>query len=64
MENIIKTLRGELSQAAFAKKVGIAQATIATYETGRSVTLEKLERIARAAGKKITLIIEDLEEKP
>lgn len=62
MENIVKTLRGNLSQAAFAKKVGISQAAIAYYELGRFPKQETLEKIAAAAGKRIKWIIEDIEE--
>lgn len=62
MENIIKILRGNKSQKEFAKQVGISQQSMANYEAGRWPKPEILNRIAGAAGKKITIVIEDLEE--
>jgi transcriptional regulator with XRE-family HTH domain len=63
MENFVKKLRGNLSQAEFAKKIGISQQAIARYELGRFPKPEILEKIAAAAGKKISWIIEDIEPK-
>jgi len=62
MANIIRELRGDLSQAQFAKKVGVSQSAIANYELGRIPKQEILERIAKAAGKRIRIVIEDDEE--
>lgn len=62
MQNIVKILRGDLSQAELAKRVGIAQSAIATYETGRFPKPETLDRIAAAVGKKVEWVIKDIEE--
>lgn len=62
MENIVKILRGELSQAELAKKAGMAQTTIAGYELGRFPKPEMLDKIAAAVGKKIEWVIKDIEE--
>ena len=62
MENIIRMLRGNLSQAEFAKKVGISQSAIANYELGRFPKPEILDKIAAAAGKRIRIVIEDADE--
>lgn len=59
--NIIRKLRGDLSQAEFAKKVGISQGAIANYELGRFPKPEILDKIAAAAGKRVVLVIEDIE---
>jgi transcriptional regulator with XRE-family HTH domain len=61
MKSIVRKLRGELTQKEFAKKIGIAQSTLAEYETGRFPKPEQLEKIAAAVGKKVIWIIEDLE---
>ncbi|WP_296639956.1 helix-turn-helix transcriptional regulator [Roseinatronobacter sp.] len=46
----IKLLRGTLSQEEFAKKVGISRASLANYETGRTIpskeVIEKIEEIS------------------
>lgn len=62
MENIVKKLRGNLSQAALAKLAGVSQQAIADYEMGRFPKPDKLEKIATAVGKKVDWIIEDIEE--
>jgi transcriptional regulator with XRE-family HTH domain len=62
MENIVKKLRGSLSQAEFARRVGISQSAIAIYELGRFPKPEILEKIAAASGKRIRWIIEDIEK--
>ena len=55
-------LRGNLSQAAFAKKVGLSQKAICNYENGRFPKPEILNKIAEAAGYKINLTIEKIDE--
>lgn len=62
MKNIIRKLRGNLSQKEFAEKVGITQAAVSIYEKGRKPKIEILERIAAATGKKITIVVEDIKE--
>lgn len=49
----------ELTQADAALRVGINQQTWASYETGkRGVSLEMLEKIARALGKPVTYFVD------
>ncbi|MDD2540070.1 MAG: helix-turn-helix transcriptional regulator [Desulfuromonadaceae bacterium] len=62
MENIVKILRGSLSQSELAKRSGVSQQNIANYELGRFPKPEILEKIARAVGKKVEWIIKDIEE--
>ncbi len=62
MENIVKKLRGKLTQKELAELSGIAQDAISRYEAGRFPKPEILEKIAKAVGKKIKWIIEDIEE--
>lgn len=40
----IKFLRGELSQHAFAEKIGVSRAALANYETGRTLPNESVIR--------------------
>ena len=61
MENIVKILRGNLSQAELAKKAGVSQQNIANYELGRFPKPETLEKIAAAVGKKVRWVIEDID---
>lgn len=52
LSNTLKTLRGELSQAAFARIIGITQQRYANYESGiREPDLTTLCRIASITGK-------------
>jgi transcriptional regulator with XRE-family HTH domain len=47
----LRTLRGELKQAEFARKVGIAQNTYSRYESGERVPdIEVLARLAARLG--------------
>ncbi len=47
----LKTLRGELKQAEFARKVGIAQNTYSRYESGERIPdIEVLVRLAARLG--------------
>lgn len=62
MINIVRILRGNLSQAELAKRSGVSQQNIANYELGRFPKPEILEKIAKAVGKKVKWIIEDIEE--
>lgn len=62
MGNIVKKLRGKLSQAELAKRAGMAQTTIAGYELGRFPNPRILDKIAAAVGKRVYWIIEDIEE--
>lgn len=61
MENIVKKLRGNLSQAELAKLAGVAQSAIATYELGRFPKPETLDKIAAAVGKRVEWVIKDIE---
>lgn len=47
----IRFLRGDQTQEAFSKRVGISRSSLANYETGRAVPDSyKLEMIAKACG--------------
>lgn len=61
VENIVKILRGSMSQKKLAELSGISQQAIAHYEKGRFPKPEILEKIAAAAGYKITIKIEKIE---
>lgn len=63
-DNIVKQMRGELTQKELAEKVGITQSSIAHYESGKRPKKGVLEKIARATGYKITfsMTIEKIEE--
>lgn len=61
MENIVKALRGELSQAELAKRAGVSQPAIALYELGRFPSPDKLDKIAAAVGKRVVWEIKDRE---
>ena len=63
MINIVRILRGNLSQAELAKRSGVSQQNIANYELGRFPKPETLEKIANAVGKKVEWVIKDVEEK-
>lgn len=60
MENIVKKLRGNLSQAELAKIAGVSQSAIAIYEMGRFPKPETLDKIAAAVGKRVYWVIEDI----
>ena len=62
MENIVRKLRGDLSQAKLAKLAGMPQSTLADLELIGFPKLGKLERIAAAVGKKVEWVIKDIEE--
>ena len=48
----IKLLRGSLSQEEFAKRVGISRASLANYETGRTIpSKEVIEKIEESSGR-------------
>lgn len=61
MENIIKKLRGDLSQKELAQKIGMTQEAISRYESGRFPKPDILDKIAKAVGKRVELIIKDIE---
>lgn len=47
----IRFLRGDLSQAAFAERVGVSRAALANYETGRTAPKASIiEAISEASG--------------
>lgn len=60
--NIIRKLRGNLTQLELAKRVGLTQAAIAKYEKARVPKKEILEKIAAATGYRIIITIEKIEE--
>lgn len=62
MENVIRKLRGALTQAEFAKKIGISQQAVAKYEQGRTPKIDILEKVAAATGHRIVITIEKIEE--
>lgn len=61
-ENIIKIMRGKLTQKELADMVGRTQAAIAKYESGRMPKKEILDKIASVTGYKIVLSIEKNEK--
>ena len=63
MNNIIRILRGSLSQKELAEKVGMTQEAISRYESGRFPKQEVLNKIAEAVGKRIEWVIKDREGK-
>ena len=62
MGNIIRELRGNRTQKEFAKLVGVTQAAISRYEKGYPAKREILEKIAAAAGYKVVITIEKIDE--
>jgi len=61
----LKTIRGELSQAAFSRILGITQQRYANYETGlREPDLTTLCRIAAITGKTTDELLGIKELKP
>jgi len=52
--NIVKQMRGTLTQQELAEKVGLTQSAIARYENGGRPKKGVLERIAKATGHRIT----------
>lgn len=61
MENIVKKLRGKMSQKDLADKIGMTQEAISRYESGRFPKPETLDKIAKAVGKKVHWVIEDID---
>jgi len=63
MGNLIKELRGKLSQQELADRVGITQGAISRYESEtRYADPPEIDRIAAAVGKKVEWIIKDIEK--
>jgi len=62
--NIVRQMRGTLTQKELADKTGLAQSSIAHYENGGRPKKGILEKIAKATGHKITfsMTIEKIEE--
>lgn len=60
MENIVRELRGKMTQKELAELTGLSQNAICKYEQGRFPNPKTLQKIAAAAGKKISWIIEDI----
>lgn len=52
--NVVRQMRGELTQAELAEKVGLTQSAIARYENGSRPKKGVLEKIAKATGYKIS----------
>lgn len=51
LAELVRTLRGDLTQVEFAKLVGVGDSMIAQVETGRrSLSVESLETITEALG--------------
>jgi transcriptional regulator with XRE-family HTH domain len=60
MEFVVKT-RGFVSQIEFAKRISLSPPTLRAYESGDLIPpLDKLDRIARMANKKVVITFEDL----
>jgi len=59
MENLVRKLRGDLTQTELAKLAGVSQQAIVKYEKGRNPNIEIMERIAAAVGKKLVVTIEE-----
>jgi transcriptional regulator with XRE-family HTH domain len=59
--NRIRSLREDLSQPAFARKVGLSLRTICKLEAGEPASLRTIERIARSSrlseGERLNLIV-------
>ena len=62
MDNLIRKLRGNLTQKELSEISGIAQDAISRYEAGRFPKPEILEKIAKAVGKKVEWVIKDIKE--
>lgn len=67
MRNIIKEIRGNLSQKELAERIGMTQEAISRLESNkekskRSIKIETLEKIAAAVGKCVVWTIEDIKE--
>jgi len=62
MINFVKELRGNMSQREFAELVGTTQQTIQRYEAGRIPSIERLEQIAKACGKRLVITFKDIEK--
>ncbi len=58
----LRQLRGEMSQAAFGRKVGIAQTSICLYENGRIPHTTTLLEIARRCGVSMDWLIAENQE--
>ncbi len=61
MDNLVKKMRGTISQAKLAKITGISQQSIAQYELGRFARPDKLKRIAAATGYRVIITVEKIE---
>lgn len=62
MKDLVRLLRGNLSQKELADLVGTTQDVISRYEAGRMPKPEMLEKIAAAVGKRIRWSVEDIED--
>ena len=55
----IRTLRGDKTQEAFARKLGISQATLARMESGaQNTTIKTLGQICKALKCKVSDLLE------
>ena len=61
MENLVRKLRGNLTQTELGKRAGVSQQAIVQYEQGRNPNLDIFEKIAAAVGKKVVVTIEDID---
>lgn len=62
MENIIRKIRGAMTQKEFAQMIGVSQQAVAKYEHGRTPKIDILEKIAAATGHRVVITIEKIEE--
>lgn len=62
LKDLLKEMRGILTQKEFAEKIGMTQAGYANFEVKRIPKIDLINKIAEAAGKQITWIIEDIEK--
>ena len=65
LSELVKKTRGQMSQRAFSRLLGVSLTAVQGWEEGRSVPgIDNLERIASAAGLKTEDLVAYLDGKP